>query len=81
MTDRRTDTTTDALPLGARAVHIDLDVLSTELAERLLEAGASDDAIDAAGGIGSAQRLRAALAHDPASAELSHTVHGGAAPA
>lgn len=68
----------ETLPLGAREVHLDLAVVSDELAERLSEAGASDKAIDAAGGEGAAKRLRAA--HEAVTVERVPAAHGRAAP-
>jgi|GEM_PF-3638549 len=55
----KTTENSETLPVGARELHVDLTVLSPDLAERLSEAGASDKAIDAAGGDGAAEQLRA----------------------
>lgn len=49
--------TTD-LPVGAGVFHLGPIDFSADLAERLAEAGASDAAVDAAGGPGTAERLR-----------------------
>ncbi len=54
------NTSDEGLPIGADVLELDLAILSTDLAERLSEVGASDKAIDAAGGKGTADRLRAA---------------------
>ena len=51
-------TGTETLPRGAHEIHLDLTVYSAALAQRLSEAGASDKAVDAAGGVGTAARLR-----------------------
>jgi hypothetical protein len=58
---------TQALPLGASELVLGPIGYSTDLAERLAEAGASDKAIDAAGGEGTAERLRVQQS-DPAPA-------------
>jgi hypothetical protein len=49
---------TQTLPFGARELVLGPEGFSAELAERLADAGASDKAIDAAGGDGTAERLR-----------------------
>ena len=54
----KTTEDSDTLPVGARELHLDLTIHSLALAERLSEAGASDKAIDAAGGNGTAEKLR-----------------------
>jgi hypothetical protein len=51
---------TQPLPYGATEIHLGSQEYSEELATRLLESGASDAAIDAAGGPGTARRLHAA---------------------
>ncbi len=51
--------TTESTKAPAEEFDLDLTVRSLEVAERLLDAGASDKAVDAAGGDGAAARLRA----------------------
>jgi hypothetical protein len=50
------------IPAWERDVALGPTGTSESLARRLLEAGASDKAVDAAGGPGTAERLRAELA-------------------
>jgi hypothetical protein len=50
------------LPVGAREIHLGPTNPSESLARHLLESGASDTAVDAAGGPGTAKRLRRELA-------------------
>jgi hypothetical protein len=52
-------TTSQSLPYGATEIHLGTPEYSDELAARLAESGASDAAIDAAGGPGTAERLLA----------------------
>lgn len=57
MTDRSHAEKSPTLPFGATEIHLDYAEYSDELAVRLAESGASDAAIDAAGGPGTAERL------------------------
>jgi hypothetical protein len=57
MTDEAQAETKQPLPYGAKEIHLGSSGYSAALAERLAESGASDAAIDAAGGPGTADRL------------------------
>jgi hypothetical protein len=57
MPDRTDIQTHQALPYGAKEIQLGSPDFSEALAIRLAEAGASDKAIDAAGGPGTADRL------------------------
>ncbi len=57
MTDETNVQTSRALPYGAKEIHLGPPDFSQALAIRLAESGASDEAIDAAGGPGTADRL------------------------
>ena len=60
MSDQAHVETSHPLPYGATEIHLRSSGYSAELANRLAESGASDDAIDAAGGPGTADRLHEA---------------------
>jgi hypothetical protein len=57
MTDKANAKTSQALPYGAQEIQLGSPDFSEALAIRLAESGASDEAIDAAGGPGTAERL------------------------
>lgn len=57
MTDKTNAQTSQALPYGAKEIRLGSPDFSEALAIRLAESGASDKAIDAAGGPGTADRL------------------------
>lgn len=62
MTDDAQAYTKQPLPYGAKEIHLGSPGYSPALAARLAESGASDAAIDAAGGPGTADRLHKAEA-------------------
>jgi hypothetical protein len=57
MTDKPNVQTSQELPYGAKEIRLGSPDFSEALAIRLAESGASDEAIDAAGGPGTADRL------------------------
>jgi hypothetical protein len=57
MTDKANIQTSQALPYGAKEIRLGSPDFSEALAIRLAESGASDKAIDAAGGPGTDDRL------------------------
>lgn len=57
MTDKAPAEMNQSLPIGAKEIHLGSPEYSSELAVRLAESGASDAAVDAAGGPGTAVRL------------------------
>lgn len=57
MTEHARADTNQSLPFGAKEIQLGSPDYSDELALRLAESGASDAAIDAAGGPGTAERL------------------------
>jgi hypothetical protein len=59
MTDRDQVDPNAALPYGATEIRLGALTYSDALAVRLADSGASDEAIDAAGGPGTAERLGA----------------------